>query len=486
MVDLRKGDAEMPDFLHAPLEEMKIKASLFDWISESSFVMIICCSVDGIILYISPAVHTILGYDPEEVVGRNVFDWYHPDDVEAVRSIIRSESVFQYRCRHKHGHYVWLEQTTKLTHHPKWGEIVFCINRDITESKRTRRLLLESQERYRSLIKYNPDGICSFDKEGRFTEVNKRFEEILGFTSEELTRFTYRDVLTPEAALKADQYFQNVIQGGMPEHFELTAKHKDGHPVIVECTVVPIVIEGERVGFYVIVKDITEKKKTAEFLQKSEMLSAIGQLAAGVAHEIRNPLTSLKGFLQLIQATLQNTKQEYFEIMLNELARIELIASEILVLAKPQDTQFKVYNIGTILRDVITLLNSQAILHNVQIITEFDDKEARIACDDKQLKQVFVNLIKNAIESMPNGGMLVIRLSVQTDRVMIQFIDHGTGIPEDMLSRLGEPFYTTKEHGTGLGLMITHSIVESHNGSIHFSSQIGVGTTVTLEFPLQP
>ncbi|MBX6396362.1 MAG: two-component sensor histidine kinase [Alicyclobacillaceae bacterium] len=243
---------------------------------------------------------------------------------------------------------------------------------------------------------------------------------------------------------------------------------------------------GEIVGAVVVFKDVTERKRSEELMLKSEKLSVVGQLAAGVAHEIRNPLTALKGFVQLLQANM-TAKEEYFHIMLSELDRIELIINELLILSKPVDVQFQFHNLCTLIENVVALIRTQAILNNIQIITDCDPTIPVIHCDDNRLKQVFVNLLKNAIEAMPDGGRILVQAQMAGKRsVRVRIIDEGIGIPQDRLPRLGEPFFTTKEKGVGLGLTMSYKILESHQGHIRFHSEVGKGTTVEIHLPVDP
>jgi two-component system sporulation sensor kinase A len=229
-------------------------------------------------------------------------------------------------------------------------------------------------------------------------------------------------------------------------------------------------------------RDITERKRTEEFLRKSDKLNIVGQLAAGLAHEIRNPLTSLRGFLQLMQSVC---KKEHYDIMISELDRINSIVSEFLIIAKPQATTFQKNDIKCMFQNVITLLESQAALHNIQIRLDMEENLPLIPCSEIQMKQVFVNILKNAIEAMPDGGKIYIAAHMQKkDHILIRFVDQGSGIPESMIHRLGEPFFTTKEKGTGLGLMMCYKIIEDHQGSIAIKSSTIEGTTIDVLLPV--
>jgi two-component system sporulation sensor kinase A len=220
-------------------------------------------------------------------------------------------------------------------------------------------------------------------------------------------------------------------------------------------------------------------------LQKSEKLTMIGEMAAGIAHEIRNPLTTLKGFVQIMRKDAP--QPVYFDLMFSELERIETITDEFLALAKPQVSEFKQKDVRQLLDNVVMLLSTQAILQNIEIETVYQDVPL-IVCAENHLKQVFINIIKNAIEAMSDGGKIMIRVHPEhneTDQVRISIEDQGCGIPEERMAKLGEPFYTLKEKGTGLGLMICYKFIKEHGGQLFFVSKVGKGTTVHIVLPVR-
>ncbi|TVY01320.1 PAS domain S-box protein [Cohnella terricola] len=233
-----------------------------------------------------------------------------------------------------------------------------------------------------------------------------------------------------------------------------------------------------------IIRDISERKKNEELLINSEKLYVAGQLAAGIAHEIRNPLTSLKGFLQLIVSGRKNNNS-YYDIMNAELDRIEDIVSELLMLSKPQVYELTYHDLRVMMRDTVTLLETQAILHNIGIEAEYGTDPLWIYGVENQVKQVFINVIKNAIEAMSDGGTIGIKLSREHDGVYVRIRDEGPGIDEDQLAKMGQPFYTTKEKGTGLGLMVSYKIVDNHQGKINVKSELGKGTLFEIMLPFR-
>ncbi|CAM4405841.1 ATP-binding protein [Paenibacillus tarimensis] len=268
--------------------------------------------------------------------------------------------------------------------------------------------------------------------------------------------------------------------GNMAGHF----RRADGTTFPVEYTAVPF-NDSCRAGGILTFRDMTEQLQSKDLIILSEKLSIAGQLAAGIAHEIRNPLTSLKGFLSLLRSgTSSNSKRDsYITIMNDELSRIEHISNELLMLAKPRSVQFIRSGICTLIDQVISLLQPQAVLKNVEIIIMPNHGPYLVYCDESQIKQVIINLLKNAMESMAGGGTIRITLEADDYSVYIKIADEGTGIPADKLNKLGQPFYSTKEKGTGLGLMVSYNIIENHNGKIEVESEPGRGTVFTVVLP---
>lgn len=220
-----------------------------------------------------------------------------------------------------------------------------------------------------------------------------------------------------------------------------------------------------------------------EEAQQAEKLAVIGKMATTIAHEIRNPLTALKGFTQL-QREKHPEDASYYNIMVQEIERMNTIVSELMILGKPKKRQYKLHNINDILSYVIYIVEQPASQYGITISTMFDETLPSIQCDEKQMKQVFLNLIKNAIESMPNGGNIIVEANVVHDnQIVVSVTDEGCGMDQEKINKIGEAFYTTKENGTGLGLMVTYKIIEEHQGEVVFESKLGVGTKVKVMLP---
>jgi signal transduction histidine kinase len=219
-------------------------------------------------------------------------------------------------------------------------------------------------------------------------------------------------------------------------------------------------------------------------LRKKEKLAVIGQMATAIGHEIRNPLSSLRGFTQL-QLERHPNNSEYAPIMIQEIDRINSIVNDLMYLGKPKAITFEKASIEEIIAYTLSITKQQAESQGVMVDTIMEGPLPPLDCDANQLKQVFINLIKNGIESMPNGGRIRISIKVsEGKRMLISIQDEGCGIAEEDILSLGEPFYTTKQDGTGLGLMVTNQIITDHHGKIIIESSIDKGTTVNVILPI--
>ncbi|MFE8699527.1 PAS domain S-box protein [Cytobacillus sp. FJAT-54145] len=363
---------------------------------------------------------------------------------------------------------------------------VYGIIKDVSMEKRLWQQLYESEEKYRQLVEESPEAIIVRKLDGgNWSFINKTGVKLLkGTTREDFIDQNFKKFIHPDDHEKVMNNLKVVKERGKLESTEVKFLTLDGEVIDVEIKMIPFIYQGEP-SLHIVLRDITELKKSREFIQQSEKLTVAGELAAGIAHEIRNPLTSLKGFTQLLEFNIGNDN-DYVDIMISEIDRINTIVSELLLLAKPNKVDFQEIRLDTLFNSIITLMSAQANLHNVTINLSSvigEDFPAIYGIENK-IKQVFINLLKNGIEAMPSGGSISIRVQSDENHVFIQFIDEGTGIPEDILHKIGKPFYTTKESGTGLGLMVCFSIIESHQGVMKILSKEGKGTTVEVQLPI--
>lgn len=355
---------------------------------------------------------------------------------------------------------------------------------DVTEKKRMEMALEESEREYRLIAENTSDLITVLQVNGRMKYLSPSHQTILGLSPYELVGKEFLSVFDPQDLYRMKEKFAKIIVDRCPDQIEFSCeRHGDREPVQFESRCMPVAgIDGDVEYIVIVSRDISERKKAEELVLVSEKLSVVGELAAGVAHEIRNPLTTLKGFVQMFKKG--EIDPVYLDIISDELNRIELITNEFLVLAKPQVVHYRLNSVSSILQNVVTVLTPQMNMNNIVVHMHLDQELPHISCEEGQLKQVFINILKNAIEAMPKGGNLYLRTSLEKDIVRIQMEDEGCGIPPQLISRLGEPFYTLKEKGTGLGLMVCKKIMKEHGGRIGYESEVNRGTVVTIELPI--
>lgn len=460
-------------------------AELIEMLSEQQGMTFKVKKIDGrfIHTFCSGRLLSKIGLTPQEVTGKELKDFYPADIAAHKESFYRDawhgkegiiyESVF-------HGVF-YLVSLQPVKRFGKVVEVIAsCV--DITELKSREQELRETKELLESLYESSVDGICIMDTDGKVIRINHAFEKIYGWSEGELL-----GKQAPMFPAHLENRFEEIFKHLHNEkviHIETVRPRKDGETIHVFLTLSPIKdAKDDIIAITGITRDISEQKKSEDFYRKADKLNAVGQLAAGLAHEIRNPLTSLRGFLQIMQSGRVN-KEEYFDIMLSEIDRINSIVNEFLVIARPYQTSFQKQNLVRILQSVVTLLEAQAALNNIEIRMEVEARIPLVECSEMEIKQVFVNVLKNAIEAMPHGGVIRIIALLQESGVLIRFIDQGVGIGENQFPRLGEPFFTTKEKGTGLGLMMCYKIIGDHKGEINISSALHEGTTFDIILPL--
>ncbi|WP_144555253.1 ATP-binding protein [Bacillus sp. X1(2014)] len=332
-----------------------------------------------------------------------------------------------------------------------------------------------------SVLSKSADPFFILSMDGQLVYVNDVCETLLGFSIPELLQMRLGRIFLSTCLNESQTFF---FEKGREKltNFDAKINMRPETLMDVNVTAFPILFNKEVVGSYVVLKDITLIKKERQLL--SEKQAVAGQLAAGIAHEIRNPITAIKGFLHLM-ARDYHGEPMYYDIVESEVARIEVILKELMVLATPIKKKYEKLAISSLLDQVTVLMESQMLLNNIQFEKKFSYLED-ILGDENQLKQVFINYIKNAIESMPDGGRILIEgSSIEGKRVQIRIIDQGCGIPPDMINRINEPFYTTKEHGTGLGMPVSYQIIEEHKGKVHITSSNN-GTCIEVSLPTFP
>ncbi len=337
------------------------------------------------------------------------------------------------------------------------------------------------------------EGVLVISADGRIEYANRSAQRLIGLGDEDLSGQTlWRLVpglrLSLEAALGAEGA---AAQPVVAREFELTYPE----PRSVRLYMVPFRGEGRGAArrFAVILSDITREKQTTEARIESERTSSILLLAAGVAHELGNPLNSLTIHLQLIERRLKKLKAtkendaaalaDSIAICQGEVRRLDGIISNFLEAIRPRAPDLVETNLAEVLAEVLAFQQNELADREISVEAETSENLPPVMADQNQLKQVFFNIVKNAVEAMEPGGELKIRSHADDDNVYLLFGDTGSGIKQDDLVRLFQPYHTTKATGHGLGLMIVQRIMRDHGGQIGIESKEGIGTLVTLQFP---
>lgn len=449
----------------------------------------LCISVSGKIVYVNNAMLSMLGAETKDhIIGRWSYEFIEEEYHDIVKNrILRMQKgmevgMIEQTWKRLDGTPVHLEvKAAPAIYKNQRAELLLLI--DISSRKKFQTILQKSRERYQLLIQNSIDTIAVIHN-GKWVFMNESGISLFeAATYEDLIGKNIYDHLHPCDHEDVKKRIQNIAQHKTDsEVMKQSWFTFQNRLIYTEMVCIPTTFFGET-AVQVILRDISERKQTEELMLKSEKLSIAGQLAAGIAHEIRNPLTAIKGFLQLMKPTMEGN-DHYFDIVFSELSRIELILSELLMLAKPQQHAYKEHlNLKKLISEVTALLETQANLNGIFIKTAFQRESIFINGDQNQLKQVFINLIKNAVESMPDGGTVEIDTTEDEHSVHVTIKDEGEGIPEKVLKRIGEPFLTTKEKGTGLGLMVTFNIIENHQGTIQVDSKPEKGTAFKISFP---
>lgn len=311
--------------------------------------------------------------------------------------------------------------------------------------------------------------------------ISPAFQDYWGLTIEETLKnpSIIRKKLYPEDADRLFSMFRS--PSSSPSEIEYRVKGEQDN--WFRTTIVPIVDTlGNVIKIINFTRDITYWKKRDQQLLKVKQIDQLGQIAAAFAHEIRNPLTTIKGFLQLLD---QDRANPYQQIILHETEKIESIINEFLMLAQPYPKfDFTLVDLKEIMNDIFLTINPEAMQKKIEVFITWENSIPPVIGSSAQIKQALLNLIKNAFQATPLGGRIFISVSIPAEEgISIRIKDEGKGISPDKLNRLGIPSYSNKEEGAGLGIMISRQIINNHQGDIQFSSVIGKGTTVEVRLP---
>ncbi|MDI7261467.1 MAG: PAS domain S-box protein [Thermodesulfobacteriota bacterium] len=509
---VRKGYAYLKDITDRKKFERDLKDSeeklrrLFERVRHGLFIS----SKEGRFLDCNQALLDMLDYSTKEEFLKIDIEqdlYVNPEDRKIFQKRIGKDGYvkdLEVEFKKRNGEKI----TVLLTGHPVWderGEIVGYegINLDITERKRIEDELREANEFFMNLIESSVDGIIAADMKGNIFIFNKGAEALTEHKAEEVIGEIHITQIYPEGVAKeVMKKLRSPEYGGAgklnPTQFNVVNKAGEEIPIHLSAALIYNGAGQEiaSVGIFTDLRPriVMEKKLQETHLQlvSSEKMASLGKLAAGIAHEINNPLGGILIYSSLMMEDLPEDDSNRGDLarIVQEAGRCKDIVKSLLEFARQTEPKKEPTDINRAINDGLFFLVNQALFHNIQILKELDPFLPFVRGNAGQLKQVFMNIIVNAAEAMHGNGTLTIATAPSPDRktVLIEFTDTGEGIPEENLTRIFDPFFTTKEvgKGTGLGLATSYGIVEDHGGKISVESKIGEETTFTIELPVQP
>ena len=329
--------------------------------------------------------------------------------------------------------------------------------------------------------------VATTDVSGRITYVNDKFVEISGYSRDELIGQDHRIINSAYHSKEFIRDLWRTIANGHVWHGELRNRAKDGHFYWVDTTIVPFLdTRGKPYQYIAIRADITARKAAEERLAHQAALARVGQMAAVVAHEVRNPLAGIKGAVQVLMSRRSGDDSE-LPVMRDIVARIDALSeliNDLMVFARPRPPRLAIVELHPIVADAITIVRRDPSAHGVQIEVEGDD--VPISADGELVRATVLNLLLNAAQAMAGTGRITVRTARHGDEARIQIRDTGPGIPAEIREQIFEPFFTTKARGGGLGLPIARRTAELHGGSLTLECPADGGTIVTMTLPLRP
>jgi PAS domain S-box-containing protein len=490
------------DITELMLSEMALQKSeeKYRLITDTVQDMIVLIAIQSFVCtYISPATTKILGFGEEELINRVFLDFIHPEDRDLIltaimKTVSRGGCQIQYRLLKKDGSYIWAESIGKLFDNPNREKELLVTTRDISDRKRVMEALIASEARLRrsemelkkqlDYISYLIDNMneifITYDNQRIINFVNskghKSLESIIG-----------QDILVliPDShKAMVENQINRRLQKGEAGIFETLVTYGNGMEALVRVKSAPIINNGVVQGAMLLAENISEHRKMEREIARLDRLNTIGEMAAGIGHEIRNPMTAVKGFLQIMNQNDFISYRPYFSIMLEELERANSIVTEFLSLARNKLVDLRLHNLNEIIRAIFPLMQADALLADKSISLDLNEIP-ELYLDEKEIRQLLINLVRNGLEAMQNGGTVKIATFREGEEAILQVEDEGTGIPAEIMERLGTPFLTTKDNGTGLGLAICLSIAARHEAAIQpLSGPSGTKMLVRFKLPV--
>lgn len=445
-------------------------------------------------VYANPAGFELFGARyPEELIGRSIWEFVPPDEVTSTTEhlqhlyeVQQPSGVYPDRRMVRLDGAVIDVEILAAPLRLNGTSAVQVLITDVTAKKCSERQRVLACSQLKVFIEQSPDAIIFVDSAGCLTLANSKFEELFGVIQTEYigTPWVESPLVPTELHEEARQIHTRVLEGETITAYRTVRQTSQGRKIDVSLTAFAL----PGIGIAKIIRDISGELKAEQQLLQSETLAAVGQLAASIAHEIRNPLTVVSGFLDILPSAPIDKQSEYINIVSEELSRMKDIVTDMLYLAKPQTGEFHAVNILEVVSGVAHFLEPEGIMNGAELSMHLPPSTEKCIVSglENRLKQVLINLIRNALDAIADAPKKTILIDVQChgENVQITVHDTGIGMTEEQLQRISEPFYTTKDHGTGLGLHVCQQIVSQHHGTLWFESEVGRGTSVKILLPL--
>ncbi len=332
------------------------------------------------------------------------------------------------------------------------------------------------------------DGLVVLGDEHDIMLFNKAAERLLPFGPEDLLEKKLWKVLSDD---EIAEFFEESLKRQDRVYDKQFTLDTGGGIRILSCSIMPLVESGKALGNLVHIEDVTEKRSKEARLRRAESLASLTTLTAGVAHEIKNPLGSIGIHIQLIQKAIEakarldkKSISRYLEIVMEEVERLNRIVVDFLFAVRPMNAELERRSLNILVHDIIEFTLFELKDAGIEVEERYADSLPDLDLDEKYIKQALLNIIKNAIAAMPGGGSLQVSTKRDGNAVLLRIKDTGVGIEEENIAKIFEPYYTTKEFGSGLGLTVVYKIVKEHGGEISLTSKEGEGTIFTLSFPI--
>ena len=462
---------------------------------------------EGHFLDCNQAMWGLLGYrDKEEFLKLDIVkDLYvNPEDRETFMESVEKQGFvkdFEVEWKKKNGERITVLLASTAKRDEK-GMIIGYegLNIDISDRKKMERELKEANDFLMNLIESSVDGIIVTDMKGDILIFNKGAENLLGYKSEEVVgKMNIRSIYQPGVAKEVMDKLRSPDLGGIGKLTSIPILHrrKDGELIEGDLSASLIYDEkGNEIASVGIFKDLRERLKMERELREiqqallqSEKLAAMGRLTSQIAHELNNPIYGIMNTLELLKTEIppESKRRRILELSLSEIQRLSEMLRNMLSFSKPEEEKRRPVKIDELIDGILLVMEKQMREVNIRVETSFGEEIPEVMASTNQMRQVFLNILKNAKEAMPKGGTLFVRTSKEDNRILIHIEDTGMGVPEEIRDKIFEAFFTTKQKvkGVGLGLSVCYGIIKDHDGEIKVESEEGKGTTFTISLPIE-